>query len=884
MERRHICPILNCGRTFTRLGSLNRHRERFHNANNDRVEACLLCGDMFNSGDALQRHILRRHRPSDDFYERQSAFQRTLVVYRYNFSPVDTNFNNAQYRIFDKISDVILYEAARKVVIKASLVFICQMSMHNTLNDEIHTILTPFRSSGFVTNAGEVRRIRQKIRESFQAQENLMEEFCNSGNKFYKEKIDVLSQTFNSLGSNWVFDRAIAYDVEIAGLKPMVVGAGGKREFEADDDDEIPNFKKNRFANFKSEQDFFDNDRDEDGEVEESTSTSAPKSRRVSIADFKNKKFLFNPEYDDDFCFLRCVHNFLDGPLGFDNWKNSLNLQGVSFPITISNIAKFLRLNKNLNLKINILFRNTSKEIYPYQFGIGEGTEIINLLMFYVEVEDAMIVSHFVRIKDADKFLRAVYHEGKKIEYQKVFFCLNCLSKFSSSSKRDTHEERCCINKPRLEVLPENSTIKFSNHIKQHEADYVGFLDFESALLPNTEVCNECRTLRCKCDKSFTENVSAQTPIAFSFVVVNSKNEIVHEYTYSGEDAGHVLISHLLEQEENWIKDLLSTIKSMNYTDEAQEDFENSTACYLCNMFFEKSSDKNRDHNHFTGEYLGAACTRCNLQRRRPKFLNIYLHNGSRYDFHFIIEALKNFTSSQVRRLDVLPYNTEHFRVIKFNSFAFNDTLAFLQSSLSQLSEDLSKTDHDYPILKQTYLVKKNGKFDKVRFQAVLGKSFFPYEYCTSLELMKATTSLPPREAFYSSLSEETITEEDYTFAKKVWSMYGCQNLVDYTEVYCKIDTILLAEIFQKFRKDMLQFSGLDPANYISLPGFSFDAMLKQTKCKIQLPDDIEIVHFIESSIRGGVSYINTRYLDVQDEDGEIIYIDANVRYTHIFI
>ncbi len=144
---------------------------------------------------------------------------------------------------------------------------------------------------------------------------------------------------------------------------------------------------------------------------------------------------------------------------------------------------------------------------------------------------------------------------------------------------------------------------------------------------------------------------------------------------------------------------------------------------------------------------------------------------------------------------------------------------------------------------------------------------------------MSKTLKLPQVKDFYSSLSEETISDENYSFAKKVWKTFGCRNLLDYTELYCKIDTILLAEIFQKFRNDMHKFSGLDPANYISLPSFSFDSMLKLTNCKIELPQDINMVHFFESGIRGGMSFINTRHLKIENSRQDIFYIDANNLY-----
>jgi len=249
-----------------------------------------------------------------------------------------------------------------------------------------------------------------------------------------------------------------------------------------------------------------------------------------------------------------------------------------------------------------------------------------------------------------------------------------------------------------------------------------------------------------------------------------------------------------------------------------------------------------------------------------------------RYDFHFIVNALGTF-GDKIKSIKVVPYNSENFRTLSFNSFEFLDSLSFLQAPLAQLSHDLKEADHDYKILKQTYLVQTNGEFDQSKYDMVLEKSFFPYELCQNVTQMNSITKFPKREDFYSCLSEETISESDHKFAKSVWKKFNCKNLLDYTKVYCKIDTILLAEIFQKFREEMIKFSGLDPVYYMSLPAYSYDSMLKLTKTVISLPTDINMIHFLESGRRGGMSFIGTRYLKASTkvgEETEIHYIDAN--------
>ena len=49
---------------------------------------------------------------------------------------------------------------------------------------------------------------------------------------------------------------------------------------------------------------------------------------------------------------------------------------------------------------------------------------------------------------------------------------------------------------------------------------------------------------------------------------------------------------------------------------------------------------KVRYHCHFTGKCRGAAHSICNLNYKIPKELPVKIHNGSKYDYHFIIKEL----------------------------------------------------------------------------------------------------------------------------------------------------------------------------------------------------------------------------------------------------
>ena len=79
-------------------------------------------------------------------------------------------------------------------------------------------------------------------------------------------------------------------------------------------------------------------------------------------------------------------------------------------------------------------------------------------------------------------------------------------------------------------------------------------------------------------------------------------------------------------------------------TKEQQESYENEKICYIYIENFEnkylkdKKYRKVRDHCHYTGEYRCAAHSICNLKYSLPKEIRIVFHNGSNYDYHFIIK------------------------------------------------------------------------------------------------------------------------------------------------------------------------------------------------------------------------------------------------------
>ena len=108
--------------------------------------------------------------------------------------------------------------------------------------------------------------------------------------------------------------------------------------------------------------------------------------------------------------------------------------------------------------------------------------------------------------------------------------------------------------------------------------------------------------------------------------------------------------------------------------------------------------------------------------------------------------------------------------------------------------------------------------------------------------------------------------------------------MADYHDLYLGSDVLLLADACMLYYK-------LDPCNYFTPPGLSWDAMLKMTEIKLELMTDIDMFQFIEKGLRGGISYIanryakaNNRYMKkhVENEPTKyIMYLDANNLYMY---
>ena len=266
-----------------------------------------------------------------------------------------------------------------------------------------------------------------------------------------------------------------------------------------------------------------------------------------------------------------------------------------------------------------------------------------------------------------------------------------------------------------------------------------------------------------------------------------------------------------------------------------------------------------RDHSHVTGRYRGSAPQSCNLNFKVTKKIPVVFHNLRGYDGHLIMQQIgrvckeRSWVDEKGKKhqmnVNVIPNGMEKYTAFTMGQrLVFIDSFQFMSSSLASLTKSLATTDFKH-------LTHKFGE----RTELMKRKGVYPYEYTDSFGRYEEDC-LPDQSKYFSSLTGEGITDEDYDHAKEVWKAFGMRNMGDYHDHYMAADVLLLADIFESFRSNCLKNYGLDPCHYFSCPGMAWDAMLTMTGIKLELISDVDKYLFVEKGIRGGISFIGKRY------------------------
>ena len=577
-------------------------------------------------------------------------------------------------------------------------------------------------------------------------------------------------------------------------------------------------------------------------------------------------KGLINIKNDDDECFRWChlAHKFPvtthpERVSKYKHVKRELNYSNVDFPVDTKDYSKIENQNA---ININV-FGYEDKQIYPIHISKRNNKDVLDLLLITENKK-----RHYVYIKDFNRFMyNQTKHRGRK------HFCMHCLQCFSSDRVLESHKEVCVVvnGKQAIKMPEEGSTLKYENFQKQLDVPFVIYADFEAI----TEKVSGCTQ---DDGKSYTEKYQKHTDCGYGYKVVCCYDDKFSKplELYRGEGAVNKFMKRMLEEvkyckkikREHFNQDMIMTRDDKN-------DFITAKKCHICDGEYAETDIKVRDHCHVTGMYRGSAHQACNVNFKLTDKIPVIFHNLRGYDSHFIMQEIGKFNMD----INVIPNNMEKYMAFMLGKhLVFLDSFQFMSSSLDSLVGNLP--DDSFKLTSECF------KGDKLKLMKK--KGVYPYDYMDSFEKFEDDL-LPAKNEFYSILNDTHISDELYNHAQKIWKEFEIETMGQYHDMYLKCDVLLLADVFENFRKTCKQYYKLDPCHYFTSPGLAWDAMLKMTKVELELMCDIDMFQFIEKGMRGGVSCIthrhskaNNPYMKLYDEKAPskyIMYLDANNLY-----
>ena len=595
-------------------------------------------------------------------------------------------------------------------------------------------------------------------------------------------------------------------------------------------------------------------------------------------------KGLINMKNEDNECFRWCHIRHLNPQdihperikKSDKEYINKLDYSRIEFPVTIK---QYNKIEKQNEININV-FGYENKQPYPIFVSKEKYEDCINILLITEEKN-----KHYVLIKDFNNFM---YNKTKHKE--RKHFCMHCLQCFSSERVLSDHKDNCItVNGMQAVKMPDkdNNILKYNNFHKQQPVSFVIYADFEAI----TEKISGCQPNN---NKSYTEAYQKHTDCGYGYKVVCCYDDKYSKptKTYRGKKAVYKFMEAMLDEVKYCKKVAKKEFnKPLRMTKEDEKEFQKAKECHICNKKYINEDIKVRDHCHITGKYRGSAHQECNLKLTvNPEEVKIpvIFHNLRGYDSHFIMQEIgaivKNhaYTNKKGEKcqmnINAIPNNMEKYMAFMLgNHLTFIDSFQFMSSSLEKLVSNLPRK-----LFKYTSQV-----FEGAEFDLMVKKGVYPYDYIDSFEKFKE--QLPSKEDFYSILNDKHIEDKDYQHAQNVWNTFNIKNMGEYHDLYLASDILLLADVFENFRKTCLKYYKLDPCHYFTSPGLSWDAMLKMTNIKLELMTDIDMFQFIEKGLRGGISYIanrygkaNNKYMKKYDEKAPskyIMYLDANNLY-----
>ena len=324
----------------------------------------------------------------------------------------------------------------------------------------------------------------------------------------------------------------------------------------------------------------------------------------------------------------------------------------------------------------------------------------------------------------------------------------------------------------------------------------------------------------------------------------------------------------------------------MIFTEEDKLYHETNNTCLICS---ETCINKVGDHCHETGKYRGPACRICNLRYKQQNFIPVIFHNGSGYDFNLLYSELFNHNNDK-RKVDNIPLAAGKSKMFSIGCLKFLDSYNFLAMPLDQMAKRYGcKTKTLYPY--EYFGLDELGTTMKSYGSGTTSGSTATYE--NLLGNLKI-------EDFKSSLHNKLPTQEEVDNFNNENSH---KNGKDLTIECLQNDMEILDYCMNEYVKLSMKKFMLNPLQYVSLPGYSFDCWLMSSGVTLDTLQDKQMLDDFVRAKRDGICgimgdrYVNRQSRFADNSDGKSIrepasqmaehdrrsiwYIDANNLYGY---
>ena len=539
-------------------------------------------------------------------------------------------------------------------------------------------------------------------------------------------------------------------------------------------------------------------------------------------------KALWNPDNFDDTCGWQCLAVAIygkqfpaikkkRGKVNKQRMEKAMHLKNLYHRLTNTKsksnhieLSEWKAISEAFKLDIRIYMRenDSAKIIYP-KF------DLPNLMTGKIGIPE-------LKVKHQGKPIRIHYEPSNEVGhyclitsllgYSKTkngvlsLKCDICKQSFQKEARYQAHMEKHFkeqVKQGKKLIFDEGGTIDyktsvFEKHFGPLVHDLYFAFDFEAMLKKINIQASEQET--------FTR---VHEPIAVVLKTYNKINSENFDFKYHGKDADKKLVAHLCD-----IHPVVYAMKVKHFDKKYKKQI-SALKRKQC-----KCKSKN---NHGTGCQFIATLNTCKrLYTNTP----IVGFNSGKYDMTMVVNGLSQF-ETKYKIGDIITKGNGYMK-LGFGKYQFIDAWNFCTPDTN-----LQK------------FARMNGIYN-------IEKDAFPYDWLDCEEKL-FYKGLPPRECWFNTLKNESLSEETYNNCLQKFKAEKMTYFWEFMMYYCERDVDLLLKGWQNFQKSMVSKFQLDPNNSISGPQLSWANFLKNFKShELKMIPNQKVYDILKNTLYGG--------------------------------